>query len=109
MDYIKDLFPETEVVEFPSWDEVFAAVLDRSVTFGLRSEVGVANFLDANKGEQLNLQMIPLDDPKYADPLAMAVHPESTHLLHWLNIFIAKEGGAKTGQDLLDQYAEYYR
>jgi polar amino acid transport system substrate-binding protein len=110
IDYINELFPQVEVIETEGWDPVFEKVLDRDVTFGLRSEVGVANFLfkEENRRAQLELQILPLTDPKYADPLAMAVHPDSIHLLHWLNVFIAAEGGAKTGQDLLEEYAAYY-
>jgi polar amino acid transport system substrate-binding protein len=110
VDYIEELFPGLEILKTDGWTEVFESVLDldKRVTFGLRSEVGVANFLFENRDEQLNLLTLPLTDPKYADPLAMAVHPDSVHLLHWLNIFIAGEGGAKTGQELLEAYAVYY-
>ena len=104
----QDIFPDVELVLKANWGEVYAAVLDREVTFALRSEVGVANFLFENKEEQINLQMIPLDEPRYEDPLAMAVHPDDVHLLHWLNVYIENVHGTITGQELLTQYEEYY-
>lgn len=104
----QDIFPNVELVELPSWADVYQAVLDRTVTFALRSEVGVANFLYENKEQQINLQTIPLDEPRYEDRLAMAVHPDDIHLLHWLNVYIQDVHGTITGQDLLAAYAEYY-
>lgn len=104
----QNIFPNVELVELPSWADVYQAVLDRTVTFALRSEVGVANFLFENKDQQINLQTIPLDEPRYEDRLAMAVHPDDIHLLHWLNVYIADVHGTITGQELLAEYAEYY-
>ena len=104
----RNIFPEVELIELDSWGSVYQAVLDRDVTFALRSEVGVANFLFENKEQQINLQTIPLNEPRYEDPLAMAVHPDDVHLLHWLNIYVQDVHGTITGQDLLEQYAEYY-
>ena len=104
----QDIFPNVEIVELDNWGEVYRAVLSRDVTFALRSEVGVANFLFENKEQQINLQTIPLKEPKYEDPLSMAVHPDDVHLLHWLNVYIQDVHGTITGQELLDQYAEYY-
>lgn len=104
----RDIFPDVELVELEDWNAVYQAVLQRDVTFALRSEVGVANFLFENKEQQINLQMIPLDEPKYEDPLAMAVHPDDRHLLHWLNVYVEDVHGTITGQELLAQYSEYY-
>lgn len=104
----RNIFPNVELIELDSWDAVYKAVLSREVTFALRSEVGLANFLFENKEEQINLQTIPLNEPRYEDPLAMAVHPDDVHLLHWLNVYIQDIHGTITGQELLAQYAQYY-
>ena len=104
----RNIFPNVELVELENWDAVYEAVLSREVTFALRSEVGVANFLFENQEQQINVQTIPLNEPRYEDPLAMAVHPDDVHLLHWLNVFIQDVHGTITGQELLDQYAQYY-
>lgn len=104
----RNIFPGVELLELENWSAVYEAVLNREVTFALRSEVGVANFLFENQDQRINLQTIPLDEPRFADPLAMAVHPDDVHLLHWLNVFIEDVHGTITGQELLDQYAEYY-
>ncbi len=102
------IFPNVTVKEYEEWDEVMSAVQNLEVTIAMRDEIGVANYLAENPKRSLNLQMIPLEDARYGDPLAIAVHPDSRNLLQWLNLYFEQKGTTGTGENLLSQYEEYY-
>lgn len=104
----QNILPDAEIREYGEWDEAMSAVLRGEVDAALRDEIGVKNYIATFPEASIQLQMIALEDREYADPLAVAIPPRSVHLLHWINLFFAKNGVTGNADNLLTQYARYY-
>jgi ABC-type amino acid transport substrate-binding protein len=104
----RNLFPRAEVIEYPEWDDAMTAVFRGEADAALRDEIGVKNYIGSFPEQSIQLQMITLEDEKYADPLAVAVPGGSLQLLQWVNLFLKQNGITGTGDNLLKQYAKYY-
>jgi ABC-type amino acid transport substrate-binding protein len=100
--------PLATVVSFPEWIDTMNSVLNRETDAALRDEIGVKNYLAASPEQAINLQIIPLKDPRYADPLAIAVPAASLQLQEWLNLYFTVNGTTGTADALLEQYRQYY-
>lgn len=106
--FAKTILPNAEIREYGDWDQVMAAVLHGDVDVAFRDEIGVRNYIAGVPEASIQMQMFTLDDDKYADSLAIALPPESSHLRLWLNLFLDQRGGAENADTLLKQYAQYY-
>jgi polar amino acid transport system substrate-binding protein len=104
----QSILPGAEIREYDEWDQAMSAVLRGEVDAALRDEIGVKNYIAAFPEASIQMQMIALEDKEYADPLAVAIPPQSVHLLHWINLFFAKNGVTGNADNLLSQYARYY-
>ena len=100
--------PLATVVSYPEWIDTMNSVLTRETDAALRDEIGVKNYMAAYPEQAINLQIIPLNDPRYADPLAIAVPAASLQLQEWLNLYFAVNATTGTADVLLKQYRQYY-
>ena len=104
----RDILPDAEIVEYDEWDQAMEAVLRGDVDAALRDEIGVKNYIAESPERSIQMQMIALEEEKYADSLAVAVPQQSGQLLHWVNLFFAENGVTGDADKLLETYAEYY-
>ena len=103
----REMFKKAEIVEYNDWgDPTMTAVHSGKVFAALRDEIGVKNFILQKPEVAINMQMVLLKDEK--DPIGIAVPSDSTHLLHWLNIYLKQYRPQITADDLLEKYAHIY-
>lgn len=103
-----DLFPQAEIVEYPEWLDVMNGTRNQEVGVALRDEIGVKNYMAEFPEQSIQLQMINLEDARYADSLAIALPAASVHLQEWVNLFFDVNGVTGNADNLLEQYREYY-
>lgn len=103
-------FPGASVDEYSEWEEAIDAVLDNEnpAEIVIRDEIGIKNYISEFPEKSINLQMIALEDERYQDPLAIAVHRDSLHLQQWLNLYFEQYGVTGNADNLLKPYEKYY-
>lgn len=104
----KKIFPNGQITEYPEWLDTMDAVRHLLVDAALRDEIGVKNYMAAYPEQSIQLQMLTLNDPQYADQIAIALPTSSAHLQEWLNLYFQLNGVTGDADHLLDQYREYY-
>ncbi len=104
----KRVFPKAEIIEYKEWENTTDAVRDLAVDMALRDEIGVKNYISEYPEQAIQLQMIMLDDARYADHLAIALPASSAHLQEWVNLYFEINGVTGNADNLLKQYREYY-
>jgi polar amino acid transport system substrate-binding protein len=91
-DYAVKNFPTAEIREFPSWQDVLAAVEKGQVVAAYRDEFEVKSILKSDPTMSLNLRTVTFRDLE--DTLGIAVGIQDTTLLAFVNQFLA-EGSVK--------------
>ncbi len=104
----RNIAPLATTVSYPEWIDTMNSVLNRETDAALRDEIGVKNYMASYPEQSIKLQIIPLLNPRYADPLAIAVPAASLHLQEWLNLYFGINGTTGTADALLKQYRQYY-
>ena len=102
------VFPKAEIVQYLEWEDTMDAVRNLEVDTALRDEIGVKNYISEYPEQSIQLQMITLDDARYADHLAIALPASSVHLQEWVNLYFEMNGVTGNADNLLQQYREYY-
>ena len=110
VDKAKSLFPASSIEEYTEWEDAIDAVLDiqNPADVVIRDEIGIKNYISEFPEKSINLQMIPISDERYKDPLAIAVNKDSVHLQQWLNLYFEQNGTTGTADRLLALYEKYY-
>ena len=103
----KELFPESEIIEQKEWIDAMESVLERGV-IAIRDEIGVKNYISKYPDQSINMQMISLAAPRFADPIAIVLPANSVHLQEYVNLHLDKHGAIGNADNLLGQYREYY-
>lgn len=99
-------FPGSNVTGYDEWEEAIDAVLDinNPADIVIRDEIGIRNYIAEFPEKSIKLQMVTLEEEKYKDPLAIAVHRDSIHLQEWLNIYFDQFGIIGNADNLLKKY-----
>ncbi|MCG8453501.1 MAG: transporter substrate-binding domain-containing protein [Spirochaetales bacterium] len=102
------LFPEAKILEYPEWDMALDAIMDvqQEPQAILRDEISIRRFLAFAPERSLSLQAVPIINPRYADPLAIAVNRDALHLQQWINSYFEKNGVIGTADALMERYGE---
>jgi ABC-type amino acid transport substrate-binding protein len=103
----KELFPHAEIIEKKEWIDAMTSVLEKN-TIALRDESGVKNFILKYPGQSINMKMISLSAPRFADAISIVLPANSIHLQEWVNLHMAKHGTIGNADNLLERYREYY-
>ncbi|KAF1045351.1 substrate-binding periplasmic protein [Xylophilus sp.] len=86
--YARRNFPKAKIEEFPTWNDVLAAVFDGSVTAAYRDEFEVKRVLKADPTVALALRTVMLKDLE--DTLGVGVSVADPNLLAFVNEFLAQ-------------------
>lgn len=99
-------FPDSNVTTYNEWEEAIDALLDinNPADVVIRDEIGIRNYITEYPEKSIKLQMVTLEEDKYKDPLAIAVHRDSIHLQEWLNIYFDQYGIIGNADNLLKKY-----
>ena len=85
--YAQRKFPKAAIVEYPGWPEVVAAVKNGTVTAAYRDEFEIKRLPAKDPKISLTVRTVTLKDTR--DALAIAVRPEDTQLLYFVNLMLS--------------------
>jgi polar amino acid transport system substrate-binding protein len=95
-------FPNTTVVEFPSWTEAVEAVIRGEILATYRDELEVKKIVLSQPHTALTLQTIALTDTQ--DTIAIALPWDSQQLLAYVNQYLDMSAVDYTVESLLQEY-----
>jgi len=88
MDFVREDFPQAEIVPIDSWDVLAEGVIKGKVLAAYYDDVQIKMWLRAHPEQALYAQSEVLIEAK--DPLALAVHWKSNQWISWLNLYLEK-------------------
>jgi polar amino acid transport system substrate-binding protein len=98
----RSAFPRAILREFTSFDDMVAAASRGEILGALDNDLRLRRYLRLHPGEALRLDLEVLRD--LHDPIAIAVRPDSPHLLDWINTYLLTRAPALSPQALLDKF-----
>jgi ABC-type amino acid transport substrate-binding protein len=100
--YAKENFPKAEIIEYPSWEAVVAAVTSGEILAAYRDDLEIRKVLDSVPNSGLTLKPMYFTD--LTDPIAIAVKYDNLQLLSWINIFLEMQQIDMTSEELINRY-----
>jgi ABC-type amino acid transport substrate-binding protein len=105
--YAKKNFPHAAIEEFPTWEKVVNAVFAGSILAGYRDEMEIKKIIRGRADSLLKVKTIVLKDTK--DNIGIAVAPQNTHLLYWINLLLDRLNLNLNADKLLDRYPDIFK
>jgi len=102
VNYAKENFPKAQIVEYPTWDAVVAAVVAGDVLAAYRDDLEIRKIMDSLPNSALTLKPMYFTD--LTDPIAIAVKSDNTQLLSWVNTFLEIQAYNLTSDELIKKY-----
>ncbi|MCI5119777.1 MAG: amino acid ABC transporter substrate-binding protein [Candidatus Electrothrix sp. AUS4] len=87
VEFIQRDYPKSSIKLYPDWEACCAAVLSGEVHAVLFDDSMVRGWINDHPEDVLYLQTKMLQDKE--DPISIVVHWQDTHLLNWLNLYLA--------------------
>ncbi|MGD1951081.1 MAG: substrate-binding periplasmic protein [Leptolyngbyaceae cyanobacterium] len=103
--FIKQKFPAATIQEYPTWDDIVAAVVNGDIQAAYRDELEIKKVILKNPDAALRLQTIALTDTQ--DKIAMALPWDSHNLQAFVNQYLDTFKLDYTADDVLGEYADY--
>jgi polar amino acid transport system substrate-binding protein len=94
-------FPRASLKEYDSFADEVAAVQKGEIFAFLDEDIVIKRYLQENPGAAVNLEIHVLQD--LPDFIAIAVRPDSPHLLAWINVYLLTRGLHLTTGELLNK------
>lgn len=104
--FLKQKFPQATIVEYPTWEDVVAAVVRGDILAAYRDELEVKKVVRTRPDAALQLQTIALTDTQ--DSLAVVLPWSSAHLLAFVDQYLDTLTAQYTVDTVLDEYAAYW-
>ncbi len=105
--YARNNFPHATVEQFPTWDKIVEAVFNGTILAGYRDEMEIKKIIRSRADSALKVKTVVLRDTE--DNIAIAVAPENTHLLYWINLLLESLNLNLTADKLLDRYPDIFQ
>ncbi len=105
VNFLKQKFPQAEIVEMSSWSEIVEAVTKGKILAGYRDELEIKKVVFNQPNIALNLKTIALTDTQ--DFIAMALPWDSQQLLAFVNQYLETIPSKYTADTILKEYSEY--
>jgi polar amino acid transport system substrate-binding protein len=102
VDFVQQDFAEAQIVTFPTWDEAAAATVAGTTHVAVYDDSTVMLWLNKHPEEVIYIKARILKDK--IDPLSIVVRWQDTHLLSWINDYLAMLEGDGT----LDKLREHW-
>lgn len=102
VNYAKENFPKAEIVEYPTWDAVVAAVVAGDILAAYRDDLEIRKIMDSQPNSALTLKPMYFTD--LTDPIAIAIKSDNTQLLSWVNTFLEIQAYDLTSDELIKKY-----
>lgn len=94
-------FPHASLKEFDSLEDMIEAATKGEIFAMLGSDFLIKLYFKENPSTALHLDIRVLEDLQ--NPIAIAVRPDSPHLLSWINVYLFTKGLHLTTHELLDK------
>ncbi|WP_455381908.1 substrate-binding periplasmic protein, partial [Salinispira pacifica] len=104
--YAKNNFPHATIEQFPTWEKIVDAVFDGSILAGYRDEMEIKKIIRSRADSSLKVKTVVLKDTE--DNIAIAVAPQNTHLLYWINLLLDSLNLDLNADKLLDRYPDIF-
>ncbi len=105
--FAKTRFPQAEVVEFKTWEDVVEAVKKGEVLAAYRDELEVKKIVLAQPDSALDIQTVALTDTK--DALAMVIPWDYNHFLMFVNTYLDINNFNYTVEQLINKYPDIFK
>lgn len=105
--FAKTRFPQAQVVEFETWDDVVEAVKTGEVIAAYRDELEVKKIVLAQPDSALDIQTVALTDTK--DALAMVIPWDYNHFLAFVNTYLDLNNLNYTVEELINKYPDIFK
>lgn len=99
-------FPEAQIVEFPTWEQVVEAVFSGDILAAYRDELEIKKIIKARPDSALRLKTVVLTDTE--DNIAIAVNWKSEQLLYWTNLYLQSLKLNYTAESLLNEHSDIF-
>ena len=80
-------FPHAVLEEFDSFDDMITAVTEGKVFAVLNNDLFLKRYIKLNPASAFRLEVQVLEEME--NPVAIAIHPDSPHLLSWINLYLS--------------------
>lgn len=104
--FTKEKFPQAQIVEFTTWEDVIEAAINGDVLAAYRDELEVKKILLNQPNIALNFKTVALSDSY--DPIAIALPWSSGHLLQFVNLYLDLNKINYTVDSLIDEYSDIF-
>lgn len=104
--FTKEKFPQAQIVEFTTWEEVIEAAINGDVLAAYRDELEVKKILLNQPNIALNFKTVALSDSY--DPIAIALPWSSGHLLQFVNLYLDLNKINYTVDSLIQEYSDIF-
>jgi polar amino acid transport system substrate-binding protein len=105
--FAKTRFPQAQVVEFETWEDVVEAVKKGEVLAAYRDELEVKKIVLAQPDSALDIQTVALTDTK--DALAMVIPWDYNHFLTFVNTYLDLNNLNYTVEQLINKYPDIFK
>ncbi len=105
--FAKRKFPNAEIVEFPTWDDVVAAVKSGKILAAYRDELEVKKVLLQKPDVALDIQTVALTDTK--DLLSVVIHRDHNNLQNFVNTYLEINSFNYSVDQLIDKYPDFFK
>jgi ABC-type amino acid transport substrate-binding protein len=95
-------FPRADVVEFDGWPEMLAGLKEGNLVALMYDEIEIGNWRLSDPAGAVELRAYHL--ASRPDTIAIAVHPDDTDLLNWINLYLKKLRDSGELEILLKNY-----
>ena len=106
VEYDKDMFKNAIIVE-GKWEKLIEMLVKGEITAVMRDEYEILKLIKKNPELAIKVSVYILKDKK--DHIAMALPPDSVHLLAWLNIYLDSNSIIFNAQDVIKKYPEIWQ
>lgn len=103
--YAKTYFPNAKIVEYPTWDEVVAAVTKGEVSTAYRDAFEVKRIIKLKPDLALTVRAVMIEDVK--DTIGIAVNSKNFLLLNFLNLFLEQKNIKYSSEQILSKYEKF--
>ncbi len=103
---VRTLFPKAKIVEFKNWNEAIRAISKKRIFGYIDDEFSLKQMLFSKPELLINYSAVPLENTR--DSIAIAVSPQNSDLIQWLNIYLNERMVFLKNEDH-DEINEYLR
>ncbi|NEO86093.1 MAG: amino acid ABC transporter substrate-binding protein [Spirulina sp. SIO3F2] len=100
--FTEQKFPDAEVKEYPSWEDVIEAAREGKILAAYRDELEVKKIIRTYPDTALNFQTIALSDTN--DAIAAVIPWDSMHLKELVDQYLENNSVDYTADELLEKY-----